>query len=190
MRDRFPFWLLVCGAAVIAFSGCADVDFDPSEVHFRPYLGEQQNWPTSPGAFVDVVDGIPFYHGLPRESYTVLGQVTVANQSLHHLAEVAACHGANAVIIVDSQLVNTGSVSSSGSSGFIGPSTSIGVNVAQHSQTTTTQTYTAVVSAWLIQCPPSGLSPSQSTSFSEGALDHIRSLRLNSTNKPNVPTSQ
>jgi hypothetical protein len=40
---------------------------------FHPYSGQQQKWPTSPGAFVDSQYAVPVYYGYPDRSYAVVG---------------------------------------------------------------------------------------------------------------------
>jgi len=52
----------------IAFNGCADHEY-------QAYQGLQQNWPTAPGAFVEMKAGIPVYYGYPPRPYVVLGQL-------------------------------------------------------------------------------------------------------------------
>jgi len=40
---------------------------------FHPYVGQQHNWPTSPGAFIKPGTAIPVYYGWPPRPYIVLG---------------------------------------------------------------------------------------------------------------------
>jgi hypothetical protein len=52
---------------VLIISGCAIADF-------TTYSGQQQNWPTQPGAFVATQYAIPVYlHSYPDRPYNVIG---------------------------------------------------------------------------------------------------------------------
>jgi hypothetical protein len=42
---------------------------------YQAYQGLQQNWPTAPGAFVEMKAGIPVYYGYQPRPYIVLGQL-------------------------------------------------------------------------------------------------------------------
>lgn len=53
-------------AASIVFCACASHEF-------HPYVGQQQKWPTSPGAFVDSQYAVPVYYGYPARAYSVVG---------------------------------------------------------------------------------------------------------------------
>jgi hypothetical protein len=87
----------------LLLSGCA-------EISYTQYQGQQQNWPTQPGAFVKTVDGIPIYHGLPSQYYNVLGQIVSVDGSDHDLARIARTNHADAVIITDTRTINSGAV--------------------------------------------------------------------------------
>jgi len=58
--------LSVCTFIVLA--GCASHEY-------MPYMGAQQNWPTAPGAFVQMKSGVPVYYGFPPRPYIVLGRL-------------------------------------------------------------------------------------------------------------------
>ena len=54
-------------AAAALLSGC-------SQPEFSQYSGQQQNWPTQPGSFVNTQFGLPIYiHSYPSRPYDVLG---------------------------------------------------------------------------------------------------------------------
>jgi hypothetical protein len=57
--------LIYCALLILA--GCADHEY-------QQYQGQQQNWPTAPGAFVEMKDGVPVYYGYPPRPYVVLGR--------------------------------------------------------------------------------------------------------------------
>ena len=63
-RGLLPFVLFL-------LSGCGTTAF-------HPYVGQQHNWPTSPGAFAKPGTAIPVYHGWPPRPYIVLGFVDAA----------------------------------------------------------------------------------------------------------------
>jgi hypothetical protein len=57
--------------ALLLLSGC-------SETEFHPYVGQQRNWPTSPGGFVNTYEGVPVYFTWPPHPYIVLGSMDAA----------------------------------------------------------------------------------------------------------------
>jgi hypothetical protein len=70
-----------------ALAGCATADF-------TPYVGAQQNWLTSSGAFVQTIEAgnglmseggrykLPVYFGPPNKPYRVIGYLDAENGSL------------------------------------------------------------------------------------------------------------
>ena len=59
--------ILSAAAVVVFLSGCAMPEFSQ-------YSGQQQNWPTQPGSFVNTQFGLPIYiHSYPSRPYNVLG---------------------------------------------------------------------------------------------------------------------
>ena len=65
---------------LLTLAGCADHEY-------QQYQGQQQNWPTAPGAFVEMKNGVPIYYGYPPRPYAVLGMIE----------ETSRGHFANAV---------------------------------------------------------------------------------------------
>jgi hypothetical protein len=69
---------------------------------FHPYTGQQQNWPTSPGAITDAKYAIPVYYGFPPRPYRVLGSLDATTASgmnaVGYAASKAKALGADAVI--------------------------------------------------------------------------------------------
>ncbi len=63
---------VILAAAMLV--GCADTEF-------IAYSGEQQNWPTAPGALVETKFAVPVYYGLPPRRYAVLGELTVEEET-------------------------------------------------------------------------------------------------------------
>jgi|SRR5579859_457516 len=85
-----------------------------SRFSYLPYVGEQQHWPTEPGAFVQTLDGVPIYHGLPSSTYAVIGKATADARFPRQLVWAAREHGADALIITDSKTLYAGSVGAPG----------------------------------------------------------------------------
>ena len=54
------------GVCMLLVCACASHEF-------HPYVGQQQKWPTSPGAFVDSQYAVPVYYGYPDRAYAVVG---------------------------------------------------------------------------------------------------------------------
>jgi hypothetical protein len=52
----------------IAFNACADHEY-------QAYQGVQQNWPTAPGAFVEMKAGVPIYYRYPPRPTLSLEQL-------------------------------------------------------------------------------------------------------------------
>jgi hypothetical protein len=64
----------------VVLSGCAIGDF-------TPYSGQQQNWPTQPGAFVSTKYAIPAYiHSWPDRPYVVLGYLDATTAPIRRWA--------------------------------------------------------------------------------------------------------
>jgi hypothetical protein len=88
---------------------------------YSPYVGKQQNWPTAPGAFVQVVDEVPIYRGFPDKPYTVLGlfDLSTTRKNVNEiLADHARDHRADAVLLLDTHesiagFYNSGTTTSS-----------------------------------------------------------------------------
>jgi hypothetical protein len=81
---------------------------------FVPYVGVQKDWKTSEGAFVRQMDGIDIYSrdSYPAKPYDVLGGVVAFSEV--SLIKTAKAHNADAVLIVDAKLIETGTVSTGG----------------------------------------------------------------------------
>lgn len=125
---------LVAILAALLLWGCASADF-------TPYVGAQQNWPISTGAFVRTVNSyngpgrsgtgkqyaLPAYFGPPNRRYTVLGSIDVDAPvdrlfegspeitTLKPAVREAGQHGADAIIVVAQDVETRGySTASSG----------------------------------------------------------------------------
>lgn len=93
---------LVPAAALL--SGCATSSY-------RPYLGQQQDWPMSPGGIVNTQYAVPALTCLPSQPYEVLGEVKLrggwhdqpAEECLPKLTKMAREMGADALLVVDAQ---------------------------------------------------------------------------------------
>jgi len=69
-----------------------------------PYVGGQQKWTTSPGAFLETNQSLLVYYGNPPVDYIVLGQISLWSQNevsgtLTSVANEAKTRGADAIII-------------------------------------------------------------------------------------------
>ena len=83
--------------ACLLFSACASHEF-------HPYAGQQQKWPTSPGAFVDSQYAVPVYYGYPAQQYTVIGYLEETSHgrfsnAVKDAANSAKQLGADAVLV-------------------------------------------------------------------------------------------
>ena len=74
-------------------------------VHFSPYNGKQQDWPTSQKATLDVQRtkyGISIYRDLPGQPYEILGTIRAGGSSvLKHAVQGAQAAGADAILCAD-----------------------------------------------------------------------------------------
>jgi hypothetical protein len=93
-------------ASVLALTmGCATAIM-------RPYVGDQQNWPTTDGSIVNVKYDIPIFNSLPPVPYDVVGELRVespfyAQPEEHHMSTIigkAKQFNAHALALVDGQL--------------------------------------------------------------------------------------
>lgn len=90
------------GLAVLALliGGC-------TTTNFLTYQGEQQEWPTAPGALAEERDGVPIYHGLPPRPYDVLGELDLrrthllAPTTLGKAAAESKKRGADAIVVLE-----------------------------------------------------------------------------------------
>jgi hypothetical protein len=88
----------LCFAALL-LSGCAIADFEP-------YSGQQQNWPTSPGTFVNNTYAVATYFGYPPRPYNVIGYLDATTAPIRHRGVVAFAArrakelGADAIIVL------------------------------------------------------------------------------------------
>jgi hypothetical protein len=71
---------------------------------FHPYVGQQQKWPTSPGAFVDSQYAVPVYYGYPARPYSLVGSLEETSHgrfsnAVEDAANSAKQLGADAVLV-------------------------------------------------------------------------------------------
>ena len=92
-------YLILVGLSLL-LSGCANSSF-------MAYTGEQQNWPTSPGGFVDTSGAVPAHFGLPHRPYTILGYLDATTApvrragAVKYAAAKAKEFGGDAIIVVE-----------------------------------------------------------------------------------------
>jgi hypothetical protein len=82
---------------------------------WMPYVGAQQSWPTSPGAFTDTNRSLLVYYGYPPVDYIVIGQINVWSQNeigglVGGAADKAKAMGADAMIVGPSISMPVGGV--------------------------------------------------------------------------------
>jgi hypothetical protein len=78
----------------------------------RPYVGEQQSWPTATGSIVNTKYDLPIFTSLPPSPYEVLGELRIESAlypqpqegHLPGLVEQAKKIGADAIVFVDGGL--------------------------------------------------------------------------------------
>lgn len=95
--------LLLLPLACLLMTGCGTPNY-----HFRPYVGQQQNWATSPGSFVQKIDGVEIYSELPSRPYDVIGAVQVSSE--RRLAKAVRFYQADAALISRHFIVPDGAV--------------------------------------------------------------------------------
>jgi hypothetical protein len=85
---------------LVLLAGCADHEYEQ-------YQGQQQKWPTAPGAFVQIKEGIPVYYGYPPRLYIVLGIIEETSRGRWANAVEDAAHaikkeqGGDAIIVMN-----------------------------------------------------------------------------------------
>jgi hypothetical protein len=76
-----------------------------TKAEFTPYLGQQQPWPTEPGAFAKNYKGTAVYSTIPERPYTVVGSVDMTGAQLANMQAGAARavrrHGGDAALILE-----------------------------------------------------------------------------------------
>jgi hypothetical protein len=109
---RRPSGLLLLTALLL--SGCAIADF-------TSYQGEQQNWPTAPGAFVKTNYAVPTYLGYPNRPYNVVGYLNATTAPIRRRGVVAFAArrakelGADAIIVLQQGTEYAGTVGAANS---------------------------------------------------------------------------
>jgi hypothetical protein len=107
-----PRRLVIAAALITTFvSGCAIPDF-------TTYSGQQQNWPTQPGAFVATQYAIPAYiHSYPDRPYNVIGYLDATTAPIRRrgvigfAARRAKELGADAIVVLSQGSEYAGTVS-------------------------------------------------------------------------------
>lgn len=84
--------LFGAGVAAVIATGCGTPNY-----HFTEYVGQQQNWTTSPGSFVRTVNGVPLYTQYPAKPYELIGAVIVNNEKA--LARAVKYYHGDAAIV-------------------------------------------------------------------------------------------
>ena len=79
-------------------------EFRPKRSADDSYSGEQQNWPTQRGPFVNTQFGLPIYvRSYPNRSYNVIGylEATTTRLAVTYAAQRAKRLGADAMIVIE-----------------------------------------------------------------------------------------
>lgn len=109
MRQMGRIGLIIALVVVLCLGGCAMADF-------TPYSGAQQNWPVSPGAFVERKYDVPVYRSNPDRPYKVLGYISARTAPVRRHAIVAFMArrarelGGDALILTGSGSTYAGSI--------------------------------------------------------------------------------
>jgi hypothetical protein len=107
LRKTF-FTLTLLTSLVSLFSSCASHDY-------QPYVGQQQNWPTSPGTFAETRHGIGVYYGYPPRPYVVIGALQEKapgkfSNAVGDAANAATRIGCDAILVLSHNDKYAGSV--------------------------------------------------------------------------------
>jgi hypothetical protein len=101
---------LSSSAVVTVLTGCAVADF-------IPYSGQQQNWPTQPGSFVNTSYAIPAYiSSYPNRPYNVIGYLDATTAPVRRRGVVAFAArrakelGADAIVVLSQGTEYAGTV--------------------------------------------------------------------------------
>lgn len=78
----------------------------------RPYVGQQQDWPTVEGSIVNTKYDLPIFNSLPPVPYDILGELRIESpfyaqpeeQHMATLTQKARNIGAQALVLVDGQI--------------------------------------------------------------------------------------
>lgn len=119
------------GALILSGGALAD---------FKPYVGAQQRWPTSPGTFMDTKYAVPTYYGPPARPYRVFGYIDATTAPARRRGVVAFAArrakelGGDAIVVLQEGAEHvgtyaTGSAYTSGyaSGSYSGRTTPLGV---------------------------------------------------------------
>jgi hypothetical protein len=114
MKILYPLGVLFFALLLAA---CAEADF-------KPYVGQQQDWPTAPGAIVDTRHVVPVYYGALPRPYRVLGylEATTApvrrRDTINFSARRAKEMGGDAIIVLSEGSQYVGTYSSGSATGY------------------------------------------------------------------------
>jgi hypothetical protein len=95
----------ICAVALTLSVGCASANF-------RPYIGQQQNWPTASGSIVNMKYDYPVFTSLPPGPYQVLGELRIESPFYQYpeeghlpcLIKKAEKMNADALVFVDGEV--------------------------------------------------------------------------------------
>ena len=93
--------ILTAAAIVVFLSGC-------SLPEFSLYSGQQQDWPTQPGSFINTQFALPIYvKSYPNRPYNVIGQLEwfTNRVGVNYVVRKAKALGADAMIVTGEQYV-------------------------------------------------------------------------------------
>lgn len=89
---------------LLILAGCV------STYKYVPYVGEQQDCPTSPGSFVESTGPLPIYFSYPPKPYEAIGMIVVNINSINTASRHAKALGGEALLRKGSKTVDGGSV--------------------------------------------------------------------------------
>ena len=139
----------------------------------RPYVGEQQNWPTSQGSIVNTKYSLPVFTSLPPTPYDVVGELRIDSlffaqpeeQHMSVLIDKAKPYKADALVLVDGRMffgMNYGS--RSGDSDALVPMTASAMSQINRFNPESFRPGVSVIAIRWLQGSPGGLPSKYSVS--------------------------
>lgn len=133
----------------------------------RPYIGEQQAWPTANGAIVNVRYDLPVFNSLPPSPYVVLAELRInsplfANPEEGHLATLvkkAVQLDADALVFVDGQVFFSTQYGVISGDGGAGSAKQASVSQVNRFNPESFRTGVSIVAIRWAGEPPAGLPP-------------------------------
>ncbi len=109
---------ILLGSGCIIVAGVAAVGGTAAYKHshstdFTPYIGQQLDWPTAPGALVKTNYAVAIYYNWPAKPYNLLGVIVARDIAIKQAAQTAKKQGGDALIFRLEETEHRGSVTTS-----------------------------------------------------------------------------